>query len=280
MIKILVFLACLFVLLNNACAFMVDGKIIMWENGEYVDGCVIEVYKNSDIIAQTISNDGKYKIELSEGKYTFIAVYINKDGKIYINKMSAYIGGNTTIDFLLIPYAYFSQMMSNISGLEIEPQNPEEKKITDNNKNTGNGNEELLFIIFVISLMVFFALIIPELFTISGKKIKIKTDPENKEIEGAVEDKTIKETQSKEIKITPGMENVMKGLTENERKIVKILLHHGIELRASEISRGAQISKSSLHFALNKLEEKKIVEIDKTFSSHTIRLTEWFKTIE
>jgi uncharacterized membrane protein len=84
--------------------------------------------------------------------------------------------------------------------------------------------------------------------------------------------------QQQKIKSTDGMLNIIRTLTENERKVVEILLEHGGELRRNDLGKISKISKSSLSVALHNLENKNIVEIDRTFTVHNITLTEWFKS--
>ncbi len=91
--------------------------------------------------------------------------------------------------------------------------------------------------------------------------------------------KTKVEKENTEIKITQGMENVMKVLSYNDVVVVKTLLFHGCMRRRNEIARGTGISRSSLSNTLRKLEENKVVEIDRTFRAHTIKLTGWFKSL-
>jgi len=74
-------------------------------------------------------------------------------------------------------------------------------------------------------------------------------------------------------------QNIVKTLPHNERRIINILLEHGGEIKRNLLERTSKISKSSLANSLNNLEKKNIIEIDKTFVVHTVRLSEWFKGI-
>lgn len=86
------------------------------------------------------------------------------------------------------------------------------------------------------------------------------------------------ESEKKEDMIQKEREILLSSLTENERIVINLLMEHGGELLRTEISRGTNLPKSSLAMALKKLEDRKIIEIDKTFTIHRIKFTEWFKS--
>ncbi|OGI14995.1 hypothetical protein A3K63_03150 [Candidatus Micrarchaeota archaeon RBG_16_49_10] len=71
-------------------------------------------------------------------------------------------------------------------------------------------------------------------------------------------------------------ENVLRTLSDNERKIVEMLIGGKGQMKRSKLERESQISKSSLAAALKNLERKKIVELDKTYKTHSVKLTRWF----
>ncbi len=79
--------------------------------------------------------------------------------------------------------------------------------------------------------------------------------------------------------ISPRQVQILQTLTENESKIVKLLLENKEILRRSFIEKKLELAKSSLAATLNNLERKKIVEIDKTLTTHRIKLTDWFLKI-
>jgi uncharacterized membrane protein len=78
-------------------------------------------------------------------------------------------------------------------------------------------------------------------------------------------------------RITEGMANVMKTMSGNEYKVVDTLLKHGGGMKRSGLERAAGISKSSLSVALNNLERKGVLEVNREYTAHYVELTEWFR---
>jgi len=74
-------------------------------------------------------------------------------------------------------------------------------------------------------------------------------------------------------------ESVVKTLSENERKVVQILMENKGVMRRSKLEKESGISKSSLAVCLNNLEKKKIVEVDKRYPVHSVKFTEWFNEL-
>ncbi|MBD3304357.1 hypothetical protein GF343_04370 [Candidatus Woesearchaeota archaeon] len=70
--------------------------------------------------------------------------------------------------------------------------------------------------------------------------------------------------------------NVLKTLSNNEKKVVQILLDNNNEAKRSQIERESKIAKSSLASTLAQLENKKMVEVDKTYTTHFVKLQPWF----
>jgi len=68
---------------------------------------------------------------------------------------------------------------------------------------------------------------------------------------------------------------VIKTLSNNERKLVTIMLESGAIKRA-RLEKKSKLAKSSLASTLKNLERKKIIMIDKTYAAHTIKFTRWF----
>jgi len=73
--------------------------------------------------------------------------------------------------------------------------------------------------------------------------------------------------------------NVLKTLSNNEKKVVQIILENNNEAKRSQIERESKLAKSSLASTLTQLENKKIVEVDKTHTTHFVKLTGWFKDL-
>ncbi len=82
-----------------------------------------------------------------------------------------------------------------------------------------------------------------------------------------------------EIRATSGAENVMKTLTENELTIVKLLLANGGGMKRNKLERESKLAKSSLASALYRLEQRNIVNVDKTSAVHYVKLTDWFRSL-
>ncbi|MEM5793102.1 MAG: hypothetical protein QXY45_01950 [Candidatus Aenigmatarchaeota archaeon] len=74
-------------------------------------------------------------------------------------------------------------------------------------------------------------------------------------------------------------ENIIKTLPDNESKIVRILLENGGEIKRSRLEKISGIPKSSLAISLKNLEKKNIIQLDKTYKSHYVKVTEWFDEV-
>ena len=71
-------------------------------------------------------------------------------------------------------------------------------------------------------------------------------------------------------------QNIMRTLPVNEKKIVSMLIENKGGMKRSRLERETGIAKSSLASALKNLEKKNIVELDKTYKTHYVKLTKWF----
>jgi uncharacterized membrane protein len=78
------------------------------------------------------------------------------------------------------------------------------------------------------------------------------------------------------LKMTAGKREMMETFNENDLKIVNILLGQEGKARRNELERKSEISKSSLAVALNRLERRKIIEMDRSATTHYIRLSDYF----
>ena len=75
------------------------------------------------------------------------------------------------------------------------------------------------------------------------------------------------------------MKNLIKTLSDNEQKIVGLLAENNGEMKRNKLERASALAKSSLASALNQLERKNIVKVDKAYVTHYVRLTDWFKSL-
>ncbi len=78
------------------------------------------------------------------------------------------------------------------------------------------------------------------------------------------------------LEITSGKKEMMETFNENDMKIVNYLLANAGKSRRNELERKTGISKSSLAMALNRLEKRKIVQMDRTATTHFVKLTDYF----
>ncbi|NCN65412.1 MAG: hypothetical protein GW779_05805 [Candidatus Altiarchaeum hamiconexum] len=104
---------------------------------------------------------------------------------------------------------------------------------------------------------------------------------ESNKKEGGKAEKKEEDADKKEqykVMIQKERENLLLSLTENERIVINVLMEHEGDLLRTEIARGTKLPKSSLAMALKKLEDRKIIEIDKTFTIHKVKFTTWFKS--
>ena len=89
-----------------ASAVFVSGNAIGWDNLERLDGTLVKVYKDSQLISQVVCGPkGSYQIDLNPGNYMFIAIYIDGNGGKYLSEanLTIYENQTTNIDFLMIP---------------------------------------------------------------------------------------------------------------------------------------------------------------------------------
>ncbi len=89
--------------------------------------------------------------------------------------------------------------------------------------------------------------------------------------------RTPKKAESRpSLSITAGKKEMMETFNENDMKIVGYLLEQKGKAKRNELERKTGISKSSLAMALNRLEKRKIIEIDRGATTHFVRLSEYF----
>lgn len=75
---------------------------------------------------------------------------------------------------------------------------------------------------------------------------------------------------------TPGKREMLQTFNENDLRIVSFLTGNQGRSRRNELERKTGISKSSLAMALNRLEKRKIIELDRTSTTHFVKLSDFF----
>lgn len=78
------------------------------------------------------------------------------------------------------------------------------------------------------------------------------------------------------LEMTPGKKEMMGTFNENDLRIVNFLFESGGRSKRNMLERGTDISKSSLAMALNRLEKRKIIEMDRTATTHFVKLSDYF----
>ena len=78
------------------------------------------------------------------------------------------------------------------------------------------------------------------------------------------------------MQMTSGKKEMMETFNENDKKIVNCLLRQGGKSKRNDLERKTGISKSSLAMAINRLEKRKIIEIDRGSTTHFVKLSEYF----
>ncbi len=76
--------------------------------------------------------------------------------------------------------------------------------------------------------------------------------------------------------ITPGKTEMMETINRNDLIIVKYLLSYDGKSKRNVLERKTNVGKSSLAKAIDRLEKRRIIEIDRTSTTHFVRLSEYF----
>lgn len=82
-----------------------------------------------------------------------------------------------------------------------------------------------------------------------------------------------------EATISDGQMNLLRAANENEAVVLRVILRHNGHIKRNALEKEAELSKSSLASSLHNLEKKKILSIDRTFHTHYITLSKWFKEL-
>ncbi|MEM2918367.1 MAG: hypothetical protein QXY62_02580 [Candidatus Altiarchaeota archaeon] len=120
--------------------------------------------------------------------------------------------------------------------------------------------EEAIYIIAILVILI--------VAFISYSKFKKRSNP-----------KKIENGNDHGIILSKGKRNVMKTLSGNEIKIITVLLEHNGKMLRNELEKISGIPKSSLSVAINNLERKNILQVDKSEWTHEVELSEWFKAL-
>ncbi len=75
-----------------------------------------------------------------------------------------------------------------------------------------------------------------------------------------------------------GRKEMLETLNSNDLDIVNYLISNNFKARRNDLERKTGISKSSLALALNRLEKRKIIEMDRTSTTHFIKLVEQYRS--
>ncbi|MEM0475904.1 MAG: hypothetical protein QW343_03865 [Candidatus Norongarragalinales archaeon] len=109
------------------------------------------------------------------------------------------------------------------------------------------------------------------------KKKRIGTKAREDEKVGEKQREKLAAPQEKKgLKTTKKMRDVMKALSERERRIVEVLIAHEGKLKQNKIFRETLIPKTSLSRALDSLERRNIVRLTPEGNTFLVELTEWF----
>lgn len=76
--------------------------------------------------------------------------------------------------------------------------------------------------------------------------------------------------------MTPGKKEMMETFNENDLLIVNFLLDCRGKSKRNVLERKTIISKSSLSMALRRLEKRRIIEVDRTATTHYVKLSDYF----
>jgi len=78
------------------------------------------------------------------------------------------------------------------------------------------------------------------------------------------------------LSLTEGKKEMIGTFNENDKLIVDFLLENHGRAKRNALERKTGISKSSLAMALNRLEKRRIIEIDRGATTHYVKLSDYF----
>ncbi|MEW6295470.1 MAG: hypothetical protein AB1467_04210 [Candidatus Diapherotrites archaeon] len=216
------------------------------------------VYFTSSLLTEKNEGNWLFTLSLPEG-FESISVSISLPKNSVINSTSPKAAISESDTSKIVEWNAIPPGTKTASIGYSFKETPQEEQGTD-----------LILIVLVILAVIIIALIIFFVFRSKNKKI------ESKESKGelvAVKE----ELPAVKEKITQGQKNLLKAFTENQRKVVELLLNYNGEVKRNQLEKESRISKSSLAATLYQLEQRNVISIDKTNVVHFIRLTDWFK---
>ena len=111
------------------------------------------------------------------------------------------------------------------------------------------------------------------------KKRKQKPAEDKTASENTAEEKAAKREEDLPT-ITDAQMNILKAANENDALILTTLLKNNGKIKRNVLEKETQLAKSSLASALENLEKKNLVKVDRTFHVHYITLSSWFKELK
>lgn len=138
-----------------------------------------------------------------------------------------------------------------------------------------NENKNLAYVYILVVLLI----VILGFFGIKRLREKLpeKEVKEDQTEKPKIVEHTVESPETTKI-VSDSQLNIMKTLSSNEEKVMRILMQEK-NLKRNILEKKTQLAKSSLAGALNNLEKKNIVRIDRSHTVHFISLTEWFKDL-
>ena len=107
------------------------------------------------------------------------------------------------------------------------------------------------------------------------KKQASKVKKKEKKEQPKEEKKEVKEVKKDE-EVNPRARDIIKTLDEKEKKVVDFIFENNNQSTQAKIRHGVGIPKTSLARLFQRLESKKIIEIERAGKLKKIKFTDWF----
>jgi len=217
-----------------------------------------------------IQNKDIIELSIDDSKEAVVAYksfsHINKRSGIWYFETNVRQNSNVTLllpnDATIIQTTPRTKVKNQNNNKMIFWENITEKNITvsyffenieifqdlNDSENNYNGIFFGLILIFIIGIITYFAF----------KKKEIKTEPKN---------------------ISDNQLNIIRAANVNDALIIKEIIKNNGHIKRNVLEKETKLSKSSLASSLNNLEKKNIVEIDRNFHIHYIKLSDWFNNL-